>query len=161
MRRTAAFRALRLVPVVVAVVSIVVAVIGFVLFDTDPSIYRDRLWLVKEVLPGAMVFSVAGAILLGHRQARAVGGVLLACGCVGSLYLLACGFWYWESFNVPPWGYSRPLTTILFNVLGSAFFVLMLIVLPQVFPDGLLPGRGWVAVLVASLVVQVLSLIHI
>ena len=41
MRRTAAFRALRLIPVVVAVVSIVVAVIGFMLFDTDPSIYRD------------------------------------------------------------------------------------------------------------------------
>jgi two-component system NarL family sensor kinase len=155
MRRTAAFRALRLVPVVVAVVSIVVAVIGFVLFDTDPSIYRNRLWLVKEVLPGAIVFSLAGAILLGHRHARPVGGVLLACGCVGSLYLLACGFWYWELYNVPPWGYSQPLTTIVFSVLGSAFFVLMLIVLPQVFPDGLLPGRGWVAVLVASLVVQV------
>jgi signal transduction histidine kinase len=154
-RRTAAFRALRLIPIVVAVVSIVVAVIGFVLFDTDPSIYRERLWLVKEVLPGAIVFSLAGAILLGHRQARAVGGVLLACGCVGSLYLLACGFWYWELYNVPPWGYSQPLTTIVFSVLGSAFFVLMLIVLPQVFPNGLLPGRGWVAVLVASLVVQV------
>jgi two-component system NarL family sensor kinase len=155
MRRTAASRALRLVPVVVAVVSIVVAVIGFVLFDTDPSIYRERLWLVKEVLPGAIVFSLAGAILVGHRQARPVGGVLLACGCVGSLYLLACGFWYWELYNVPPWGYSQPITTIVFSVLGSAFFVLMLIVLPQVFPDGLLPGRGWVAVLVASLVVQV------
>ena len=155
MRRTAAFRALRLLPVVVAVVSIVVAVTGFMLFDTDPSIYRHRLWLVKEVLPGAIVFSLAGAILLGHRQARPVGGVLLACGCVGSLYLLTCGFWYWELYNVPPWGYSQPLTTIVFNVLGSAFFILMLIVLPQVFPDGLLPGRGWVAVLVASLVVQV------
>jgi hypothetical protein len=106
MRRTAAFRALRLVPVVVAVVSIVVAVIGFVLFDTDPSVYRDRLWLVKEVLPDAIVFSLAGAILLGHRQARPVGGVLLACGCVGSLYLFACGFWFWESYSVPPWGYS-------------------------------------------------------
>jgi signal transduction histidine kinase len=159
-RRTAAFRALRLVPVVVAVVSIVVAVIGFMLFDTDPSIYRDRLWLVKEVLPGAIVFSLAGAILLGHRQARPVGGVLLACGCVGSLYLLACGFWYWELYNVPPWGYAQPLTTIVFSVLGSAFFVLMLIVLPQVFPDGLLPGRGWVAVLVASLVVQVPTIAH-
>ena len=160
MRRTAAFRALRLVPVVVAVVSIVVAVIGFVLFDTDPSVYRDRLWLVKEVLPGAIMFSLAGAILLGHRQARPVGGVLLACGCVGSLYLFACGFWFWESYSVPPWGYSQPITTIVFNVLGSAFFILMLIVLPQVFPDGLLPGRGWVAVLVASLVVQVPTIVY-
>ena len=36
----------------------------------------------------------------------------------------------------------------------------MLIVLPQVFPDGLLPGRGWVAVLVASLVVQVPTVVY-
>jgi signal transduction histidine kinase len=76
------------------------------------------------------------------------------------LYLLACGFWYWELYNVPPWGYSQPITTVVFTVLGSAFFVLMLIVLPQVFPDGLLPGRGWVAVLVASLVVQVPTVVY-
>ena len=36
----------------------------------------------------------------------------------------------------------------------------MLIVLPQVFPDGLLPGRGWVAVLVASLVIQVPTVVY-
>ncbi len=154
-RPTVGHRVLRLVPVVVAGVSIVVAIVGFVLFDTDASIWRYRLWLVKEVLPGAIVFSLAGAVLIGYRQARAVGGVLLACGCVGSLYLLTCGFWYWETYNVPPWGYSQLLMTIAFNVLGNAFFVLMLVVLPQVFPDGLLPGRGWVAVLVASVAVQV------
>jgi len=49
---------------------------------------------------------------------------------------------------------------IAFNVLGSAFFVLMLIVLPQIFPDGLLPGPGWVAVLVASPVVQVPTVVY-
>jgi hypothetical protein len=68
---------------------------------------------------------------------------------------LTCGLWYWETYNVPPWGYSQLLMTIAFIVLGNAFFVLMLVVLPQVFPDGLIPGRGWVAVLVASLAVQV------
>ncbi len=68
---------------------------------------------------------------------------------------MTCGLWYWETYNVPPWGYSQLLMTIAFIVLGNAFFVLMLVVLPQVFPDGLIPGRGWVAVLVASLAVQV------
>ena len=72
-RPTVGPRALRLVPAEVAVVSIVVAFVGFVLFDTDASIWRYRLWLVKEVLPGAIVFSLAGAVLIGYRQARAVG----------------------------------------------------------------------------------------
>ncbi|HET9874113.1 MAG TPA: ATP-binding protein [Propionibacteriaceae bacterium] len=145
-------RTLKPVPIVVAVASIGVGLVGFVMFDTDPSIWRYRLWLVKEVLPGTITFSVAGAVLLGYPKARAVGIVLLASGCVGSLYLLTCGLWYLSTYGAVPYG---PLLTAAINTLGTAFFILSLVALPQVFPDGLLPGRRWIVVLVVSLALQI------
>lgn len=145
-------RTLKPVPILVAVVSIGIAVIGSAMYDTDPSIWRYRLWLVKEVLPGTIIFSVAGAVLLGYPMARAVGIVLLACGCIGSLYLLTCGFWYLSTYGAVPHG---PLLTAAINTLGTAFFILSLVALPQVFPDGLLPGRRWIVVFVVSLTIQI------
>lgn len=145
-------RTLKPVPVLVAVASIGIALVGFAMFDTDPSIWRYRLWLVKELLPGTITFSVAGAVLLAYPKARAVGIVLLACGCVGSLYLLTCGFWYLSTYGAVPYG---PFLTAAINTLGTAFFILSLVALPQVFPDGLLPGRRWVVVLVVSLAIQI------
>jgi two-component system NarL family sensor kinase len=145
-------RTLKPVPILVAVASIGIAVLGFAMYDTDPSIWRYRLWLVKEVLPGTIIFSVAGAVLLAYPKARAVGIVLLACGCVGSLYLLMCGFWYLSTYGAVPYG---PLLTAAINTLGTAFFILSLVALPQVFPDGLLPGRRWIVVLVVSLAIQI------
>ena len=145
-------RTLKPVPILIAVASISIAVLGFSMYDTDPSIWRYRLWLVKEVLPGTIIFSVAGAVLLAHPKARAVGIVLLACGCVGSLYLLACGLWYLSTYGAVPYG---PLLTAIINTLSTAFFILSLVALPQVFPDGLLPGRRWIVVFVVSLAIQI------
>ena len=145
-------RTLKPVPILIAVASISIAVLGFSMYDTDPSIWRYRLWLVKEVLPGTIIFSVAGAVLLAYPKARAVGIVLLACGCVGSLYLLACGLWYLSTYGAVPYG---PLLTAIINTLSTAFFILSLVALPQVFPDGLLPGRRWIVVLVVSLAIQI------
>jgi two-component system, NarL family, sensor kinase len=145
-------RTLKPVPILVAVASIGIAVLGFAMYDTDPSVWRYRLWLVKEVLPGTIIFSVAGAVLLAYPKARAVGIVLLACGCVGSLYLLTCGLWYLSTYGAVPYG---PLLAAAIDSLGTAFFILSLVALPQVFPDGLLPGRRWIVVLVVSLAIQI------
>ena len=43
--------------------------VGWVLFgDTNPALWTDGYWPVRELLPAAIAFSIGGAVLLGYRK---------------------------------------------------------------------------------------------
>jgi hypothetical protein len=47
------------------------AVVGWMLFgDTDPDLWTNGYWPVRELMSAAIAFSIGGAALLGYRKAR-------------------------------------------------------------------------------------------
>ena len=132
----------------IAVVAVAAAVVGWVLFgDTDPSLWEvgdGGYWPVRELMPAAVAFSIGGAVLLGYRKARWPAGVLLICGLLAGLALLFAGLW-WDRM-LKHGGSSHRSSDPLFianEVATDLFIGLSLTVLPQLYPDGPLPGRLW------------------
>jgi signal transduction histidine kinase len=117
------------------------AVIGWVLFSgADPSLWTEGYWAVRELLPAAIVFSIGGAVLLRYPKARWPAGTLLLCGLLAGLALLFAGLW-WDSMMVHG---ALALPLFLANGIATDLFIgLSLTVLPQLYPDGPLPGRLW------------------
>ncbi|HET9301845.1 MAG TPA: hypothetical protein VFO20_03625, partial [Propionibacteriaceae bacterium] len=136
---------LRLGIVGVAVTS---AVVGWVLFgDTNPAIWTEGYWAVRELLPAAVAFSIGGAVLLRYRKARWPAATLLICGLLAGLALLFAGLW-WDAMLV-----HGPLAQPMLLANGIATDLLLglsLTVLPQLYPDGPLPGRLWKVLLGVS-----------
>jgi hypothetical protein len=122
-------------------VAVTSAIVGWVLFgDTNPAIWVEGYWPVRELMPAAIAFSIGGAVLLGYRKARGPAGVLLICGLLAGLSLLFAGLW-WASMMV-----HGPLAEPLGRACRMALDLLMglsLTILPQLYPDGPLPGRLW------------------
>ena len=124
------------------------AVVGWVLFgDTNPAIWTEGYWAVRELLPAAVAFSIGGAVLLRYRKARWPAATLLICGLLAGLALLFAGLW-WDAMLV-----HGPLAQPMFLANGIATDLLLglsLTVLPQLYPDGPLPGRLWKVLLGVS-----------
>jgi hypothetical protein len=122
--------------------------VGWVLFDdADPDLWTEGYWAVRELLPAAIAFSIGGAVLLRYRKARWPATVLLICGLLAGLALLFAGLW-WDAMLV-----SGPLAEPMFLANGIATDLLLglsLTVLPQLYPDGPLPGRLWKVLLGVS-----------
>jgi signal transduction histidine kinase len=129
-------------------VAVATAVVGWVLFDdADPALWTEGYWAVRELLPAAIAFSIGGAVLLRYRKARWPAGALLICGLLAGLALLFAGLW-WDAMLV-----HGPLAQPMWLANGIATDLLLglsLTVLPQLYPDGPLPGRLWKVLLGVS-----------
>ena len=52
-------------------VAVASGLVGWVLFgDTDPDLWTNGYWPVRELMSAAIAFSIGGAALLGYRKAR-------------------------------------------------------------------------------------------
>jgi signal transduction histidine kinase len=130
-------------------VAVASAVVGLILFDeADPAVWTYGYWPVRELLPAAIAFSIGGAVLLRYRKARWPAGTLLICGLLAGLALMFAGLWWDQTlrhgaYNPNPLWIANKMATDL--LLG-----LSLTVLPQLYPDGPLPGRLWKVLLGVS-----------
>jgi hypothetical protein len=132
----------------IAGVAVASAVVGWVFFaDADPALWSNGYWAVRELLPAAIAFSIGGAVLLRYRKARWPAGVLLICGLLAGLALLFAGLW-WKTL-LKHGGFPLPLF-IANGIATDLFMGLSLTVLPQLYPDGPLPGRLWKVLLGVS-----------
>jgi signal transduction histidine kinase len=136
-------------------VAVASAVVGLVLFDdADPALWTYGYWPVRELLPAAIAFSIGGALLLRYRKARWPASVLLICGILAGLSLLFAGLW-WDAMMV-----HGPLAEPLIRANGvtlDLFMGLSLTILPQLYPDGPLPGRLWKILLGVSAALVVIA----
>ncbi len=110
-----------------------------------------------QFVPLAVAFSACAAVLWGFGRGRPVGLVMLVSGCLTGFGGLCVGL---ESYVAP---ISDGTTAALDGVGGVAAelgLLAALILLPQVFPDGLLPGRGWRLVAWASTAAVVASTLN-
>ncbi len=130
-------------------VAVAAAVVGWVLFeDADPALWTYGYWPVRELMPAAVAFSIGGAVLLGYPKARWPAGILLICGQLAGLALLLAGLW-WD--GILKHGSFIPNPLFIANDIATGLFLgLSLTVLPQLYPDGPLPGRLWKALLGVS-----------
>jgi signal transduction histidine kinase len=125
-----------------AVVAVASAVAGLVLFgDADPTLWWGDFWPVRQLMAPAIAFSIGGAVLLGYRKAGWPAAVLLICGLLAGIALLFAGLW-WDRTLKHGFLEGDPLF-IANNVATGLFIGLSLAVLPQLYPDGPLPGRLW------------------
>ena len=128
----------------IAVVAVAAAVVGWVLFgDTDPALWTwSGYWPVRELMSAAIAFSIGGAVLLGYRKARWPAGALLICGLLAGLALLFAGLW-WDRMLKHGGVIALDPLFIANGIATDLFIGLSLTVLPQLYPDGPLPGRLW------------------
>lgn len=138
-----------------AVVVIGAAVVGAVLFDTDAGIWIDTPWLVPELLPGVIAFSAAGAVLILIRPARIVGWLLMASAVLYAVSILSAGVWYASLGE--PWTFTTWLFNASFASQSIAVWFAYLL-LPQLFPDGVLKGWLWRTLLAVSILLLVAQL---
>ena len=124
-------------------------VVGWVLFgDTDPDLWTNGYWPVRELMSAAIAFSIGGAALLGYRKARWPAGTLLICGLLAGLALLFAGLW-WDTM-IEARRVRRAAVDRQTALRRTYFLGLSLTVLPQLYPDGPLPGRLWKVLLGVS-----------
>jgi len=118
------------------------AIVGWVLFgDTDPDLWWGGFWPVRQLMAPAVAFSIGGAVLLGYRKARWPAGALLICGLLAGIALLFAGLWWDRTLKH---GAFFPDPLFIANGIATGLFIgLSLAVLPQLYPDGPLPGRRW------------------
>jgi signal transduction histidine kinase len=139
-----------------AAVAVAAAAVGWVLFgDTNPAIWTYGYWPVRELISAAIAFAIGGAVLLGYRKARWPAGALLICGLLAGIALLFAGLW-WDRLLKHGGVIDGPLF-IANGVATDLFIGLSLTVLPQLYPDGPLPGRLWKVLLGVSAVLVVIA----
>jgi signal transduction histidine kinase len=139
-------------------VAVASAIVGWVLFgDTDPSLWGlgDRgYWPVRELLPAAVAFSIGGAVLLRYREARWLAGVLLICGLLAGFAMLSAGLWWDRALKhgafIGSSGFIIDPLLLANSIATDLFIGLSLTVLPQLYPDGPLPGTLWKVLLSIS-----------
>jgi signal transduction histidine kinase len=127
-------------------VALVSAAVGWVLFDdTDPTLWWGDFWPVRQLLAPAIAFSIGGAVLIGYRKARWPAAALLICGLLAGIALLFAGLWWDRTLKH---GFLEGNPLFIANGVATGLFIgLSLAVLPQLYPDGPLPGRLWKALL--------------
>ena len=126
----------------IAGVAVASAVVGLVLFgDTNPALWWGDSWPVRQLLSPAIAFSIGGAVLLGYRKALWPAGALMIGGLLAGLALLFAGLWWDQTLKH---GAFIPNPLFIANGVATGLFIgLSLAVLPQLYPDGPLPGRLW------------------
>jgi signal transduction histidine kinase len=123
--------------------------------DTNPALWVYGYWPVRELMPAAIAFSIGGAVLLGYRKARWPAGALLICGLLAGLALLFAGLWWDQTLKH---GAFMPNPLFIANGIATGLFLgLSLTILPQLYPDGPLPGRLWKLLLGVSAGLVVLA----
>jgi signal transduction histidine kinase len=123
-------------------VAVASAIVGWVLFgDTDPALWWGEYWPVRQLMAPAIAFSIGGAVLLGYRKARWPAAALLICGLLAGIALLFAGLWWARKLKYGGF-FPNPLS-IANGVTTGLFIGLSLAVMPQLYPDGPLPGRRW------------------
>lgn len=129
------------VSIILAVLVIAAAVVGGVMFDSVGSIWVFQgTWLVREVVPGTIVFAIVAVLVLRHPSAAAVGWVMVGVAGAQALGVLAAGL-FLRSTMV-----GSTLSTQYFvasHSLLSLGWFLGITLLPLVFPSGWLSGWGW------------------
>jgi signal transduction histidine kinase len=137
-------------------VAVASAIVGWVLFgDTNPALWTYTYWPVRELLSAAIAFSVGGAVLIRYRSARWPASVLLVCGLLAGVGLLFAGLW-WD--RLLKYGGYMPSPLLMANGVATDLFIaLSLTVLPQLYPDGPLPGRLWKVLLGVSVGLVVIA----
>ena len=89
------------------------------------------------------------------RKARWPAGALLICGLLAGFALLLAGLW-WD--GILKHGSFMPNPLFIANGIATGLFLgLSLTVLPQLYPDGPLPGRLWKALLGVSAALVVIA----
>jgi signal transduction histidine kinase len=129
----------------VAGLAVALAIVGLVLFSgAEPSLWSwgGNYWPVRELISAAIAFSIGGAALLGYNKARWPAGTLLICGLLAGIALLFAGLWWNRMLKHGGFYDSDPLF-IANGIATDLFMGLSLTVLPQLYPDGPLPGRLW------------------
>jgi hypothetical protein len=123
-------------------VAVASAVVGWVLFgDTNPTLWWADNWPVRQLMAPAIAFSIGGAVLLGYRKARWPAAALLICGLLAGIALLFAGLW-WDKL-LKHGGYPLNALFVANGIATGLFIGLSLAVLPQLYPDGPIPGRLW------------------
>src|SRR6476646_1978766 len=146
---------------IVACSAAAAAVVGMLLRE---SAVRRSLPIVDaandpaQFVPLAVAFSACAAVLWGYGRARPVALVMLVSGCLTGFGALFVGL---ESYVAPRAGGATAALDGVGAVAALLGFLVALILLPQVFPDGLLPGRGWRLVAWVSTVAVVASMLNI
>ena len=111
---------------------------------------------LAQLLSQASVLALAGALLLRYRRARSVGWALLASGAVSALWLVLTGARTLGSAQ----GWPRlDLVTLLVDALWPLLLGLPVVLLAQLYPDGVLPSRGFRRVLAATLTALALDVL--
>ena len=118
---------------------------------STPTRARSRWLVLEQLLPGIIAFSAAGAVLIMIRPARLVGWLLMASAVLNAASVLAAGLWY-LSFQ-EAWTFATLLNASFATVPITGW--LAYILLPQLFPDGVLRGWLWRALLVVSVLLLV------
>jgi signal transduction histidine kinase len=129
-------------PVAVAAVSTGAVLVGIVLRGVALRRWLDLGDAASAMLlpvPLALAFSGCGAFLWGFRGARPVAKLMLVTGAITAVGVLGQGLRGWV---------AGPGTVVaeLGSVVATIGLVVPLVLLPQVFPDGLLQGRRWTIV---------------
>ena len=117
--------------------------------------------------PGSAVLAVAavaafafmGALLIRRAPANLIGTLLLATATAQVAGLALQGYWTVGTAAVPPWP-GAEIVAALTDVWYTAPFVIALVGIPLIFPDGRLPSRRfrWVVwVTVAGTLLQALA----
>ena len=112
-----------------------------------------------QFVPLAVTFSACAAVLWGYGRARPVGSVMLVSGCLTGFGGLCVGL---ESFLAPTSGDVTAAMDGVGAVTAQLGILVALILLPQVFPDGVLRGRRWLVaawVSTGAVVVSTLDLV--
>ncbi len=146
----------RTVAAAVAVVSAAAVLVGIVLRGVALRRSLDLGDAPSMLLPIplALSFSVCGAFLWGFRGARPVAKLMLVTGAITAVGVLGQGL---QGLVSGP----GSVVAELGSVVATIGLVVPLVLLPQVFPDGLLPGRRWTVVAWMSTGVAVGSIVAV
>jgi signal transduction histidine kinase len=113
---------------------------GVVMFDVTRSRVPYPAWTLGPAVPEAIAFTIAGGVLLRYPMARWIGGVLFGCGAASSWVVFFGGLEAWSVLR--EWPLERTFELVSSLGIAPGLFGAWILV-PQVFPDGPLPGRVW------------------
>lgn len=139
----------------IAIMAVVVCLtgVGLALLAERPMV--DELVGTPEPMI-ALSFPIVGALLVGHREGRRIGWVLIAIGASAALFVGPAAYVGFrlggDTATTPPPGAAElPALAWLASWAWLPTYLLILAVLPHLLPDGRVVGWRW-APIVASVV---------
>jgi hypothetical protein len=135
-----------------------VILIAWGLMTSAPGLASDPFSAVLA-LASVVAFASMGALLIRRAPSNLIGALLLATATTQVVGLALQGYWTVGVAADPPWP-GAAIVAALTDVWYTAPFVIALVGVPLVFPDGRLPSRRFrrvVWVTVAGTVLQALA----